>query len=95
MDEDERQRDDPLRAELNRLWADIQAAQMLLARISARLMDAEMIDRWHEHAIDAVEKRYDANDPKLAANMTRALGGLFVHLKDAEAALRPPPPPSE
>lgn len=91
---DEKARQDPLRAELNRLWADIQAAQMLLARIAARLLDADAIERWHEHALAAAEKR-DTTDPALAANMTRALDALFVHLKDAEAALRPPPPASE
>lgn len=80
--------EEELRSELNRLWTDLQATQMFIARLSARFLDAATIEQWHESAVAAAES--NATTEQFAANMARALDRLYTHLRDAEAAYRPP-----
>lgn len=77
--------DEDLRNELNRLWTDLQATQMLLCRIASRMVEAETVRAWHDDALRAVEAR-EAERPEATANMTRALDRLFDLLQAAQEA---------
>ena len=84
--------DKELRAELDRLWANMQAMEMIFARLTARMLTRDEITAWHADAIRAVELRHEGESPDIAANMTRALDRLLGHLRTAEGAYRPPAP---
>lgn len=84
--------DDELRGEINRLWTDLQATQLLLAHVAAATMDEERIVRWHEAGLAHVDGRADWSEG-LRINMGRALDRLAVHLRDARRARDGNPPP--
>lgn len=85
--------DEALRIELNRLWTNQQAAEMVLAHLVADKLDRPAVRELHERLVALIEDRHRA-DPPLAVNMVRALDRLFDLLDGAAEgkAKRPPDP---
>lgn len=84
--------DNATRIELNRLWTNQAAAEMVLAHLVARELDRPAVRALHERLVAIAEARH-ADDPALAANMVRALDRLFDLLDGAAYGKAAPPPP--
>lgn len=74
--------DETLRAELDRIHADLAALRLIVSRLAARHFDEAEIERWTESCIAQAEAQPGA-DPQVTANLTRALHKLAVHLREA------------
>lgn len=81
--------DEALRGELNRLWTNQHAAEMVLAHLVADKFDRTGLSALHENLVMTVEQRHK-DDPETAASMARALDHLFHRLDGAvEGRKRP------
>lgn len=74
--------DEALRSELNRLWTNQHAAEMVLANLVADKFDRAGLSALHETLVANVEQRHQDN-PEIAASMARALDHLFHRLDGA------------
>lgn len=68
------------RAEINRLWTDLQATQMLLMHTATAHWTAGEVERWHGHAVAAVDASVEMSEAE-RVNMARALDRLAARLR--------------
>ena len=75
--------DEELREELNRIWTNQQASEMVLAELVANAHARPEISAMLDRMIARVDTLYP-EDPAMSVNMTRALDRLFRLIDHAQ-----------
>lgn len=78
------------RIELNQLWAELRAMQLITARLAARQFNHQEIELWHDNLVRSFEDRTDITDTSEAALVT-AIGKMAKLMLDARDVIDPPP----